>query len=296
MNQKRINNPLSNAILAGYERYKDGAVVLAFSVQIAAVVMLIKKDFGLSAVEFGELTMEVTWAAALLTILPILLICLIRPKTSLTRSKSEEDRDLPLVWISVTWILFFFTFVSRMVSYYSKGQVGSGGQTVISIPEAKSIRDLCFQGVSTVSAPEHLAFEFFAIGGSLFTSILVILILVDGVGQKRQLAWSTHFHDSAVFARLNTSAGRGVLIFNTIIWGAPQIWAIFRFRNFQSALARSVDRPNIDNEWSFGQIMAVVVFLPVPIQVVYELLQQPEIGDSSSLHQNGVRSLSDKAA
>src|SRR6266480_4808809 len=61
----------SCAVHRAFGVFADAALLLTFSVQLASVVILIKKDFGISAKDFGGLTVEVTWAAALLTMLPM---------------------------------------------------------------------------------------------------------------------------------------------------------------------------------------------------------------------------------
>jgi hypothetical protein len=51
--------------------YHDSAVFLAFSVQIASVVMLVKVNFGISADTMGANIVEITWIVSLLTLLPL---------------------------------------------------------------------------------------------------------------------------------------------------------------------------------------------------------------------------------
>jgi hypothetical protein len=56
---------LRSVIQKSYLRYGDSAIMLAFSIQVAAVVLLAQKNFGFSASDFGDLTIELTSAAAL---------------------------------------------------------------------------------------------------------------------------------------------------------------------------------------------------------------------------------------
>jgi len=59
------------------------------------------------------------------------------------------------------------------------------------------------------------------------------------------------------------------LIVNALVWGIPQILAILRFRYLQGGLANHLGTVDIDNGWSFGQILSVVVFLPVFQEIIY---------------------------
>lgn len=282
----------STAIDKVFDKYAEAAVILAFSVQIAALVLIIKKLFGFSAVDFGSLTVEVTWAAALLAMLPMPIVHLISAESaeqgrdnSTSRPEGHdttESRDLRLVWIMLAWALFFFTFTCRMANRYSSGQVGDGPSKVISDAEAENIKELCFRRRTILPNAEEVAFDFFALGGSLFVSFVIIGIVIDAVGQKGGWAWSTRIRKSGAFAKANSITGRAILILNVVLWGLPQLWTIFRFRGIQAALAQSINMVNNDNTWSFGQIMAVVVFLPVVVQCIYEFGHQPESDATSA--------------
>ena len=258
----------------GYSSYADAAIILTFSVQVAAVVFLIKKSYGLGGLDFGNLTMEVTWAAALLTFLPIQLTYLITPR-ALEPCSTEDGETVSLFWISVSWVLFFFTFVTRMVSYFANGQVGDGPDAVISVQEAQNISVLCFGRNFSLPIPEYVAAEFFAIGGSIVASLLTISMLANEIGERREYNWNLAFRKSKVFVKLQKSAiARGLIVLNVLLWATPQIWTIFRFRQLQTQLAQSMNRSYVDNNWSFGQIMALIVFLPVFVQMVCAYLQQ----------------------
>lgn len=275
-----------------YARYAQAAVVLGFSVQVAAMVLIIRKLFGISGLNFGSLTVEVTWAAALLSILPLPLAYLV-PSDLLQQQgrdadspqqahkEPEEPRDLLLLWTTPAWVLFLFTFACRMTSYYSIGQVGGVGTgQVTSGGEAQNIKELCFRRYSVIPPKEQLAFDIFALGGSLFVCLVFLGMLIDGVAKRGRSGRRGSIHKSSLSAKLNTTAARVILILNILLWGTPQVYTIFRFRKIQSTLARSINMVNDDNQWSFGQIMAVVVFLPVVMQCIYELANWSVVEDN----------------
>lgn len=163
---------------------------------------------------------------------------------------------------------------------YSSGQVGDGPGKVIPDVEAENIKELCFRRRSILPTAEEIAFDLFAVGGGSFVvSVVMLGIVIDAVGQQGGWAWSTDFRKSRVFAKADSNTGRAILIFNVLLRGLPQLWTIFRFRRIQSTLAQSINMVNNDNMWSFGQIMAVVVFLPVVVKGAYELAHRPMSGE-----------------
>jgi hypothetical protein len=53
------------------EVFHDCATFLTFSIQIAAIVVLVKVDFGLGAENMGDATVRITQAVSALTLLPL---------------------------------------------------------------------------------------------------------------------------------------------------------------------------------------------------------------------------------
>lgn len=49
-----------------------------------------------------------------------------------------------------------------------------------------------------------------------------------------------------------------------------QFWSFFRLRQFQSSMTEAAGGKFPDGQWTFGQIVAVVVFLPVAAEALYQ--------------------------
>jgi hypothetical protein len=271
------------AVNRAFGVYADAATLLTFSVQFASAIILIKMDFGISAKDFGGLTVEVTWAAALVTMVSMLLVC---------SSGADLDRkEVRLSVICISWILFLYTFISRMISDFGPSQIGiskpGSPPKVLSPVEAANITQLCRTDGSTLSKTETIAFDVFAVGGSLFVSIVLVGTLIwvlltrrrpDAV---RRLTHSRSFRVN-VRNRISVKNARLLLLFNVLLWGVPQLWGILRFRAMQQALAVSTGASDQDNSWSFGQIVAVVIFLPVLLEFVYVYLKGPPETESKA--------------
>src|SRR5271163_918981 len=65
-------------ILRGCSVFYDCAIYFAASIQIACVVVLVRKDYGISAAGLGGLTVQITWAVgSAYCRCYILLLCLV---------------------------------------------------------------------------------------------------------------------------------------------------------------------------------------------------------------------------
>ena len=285
---------VSGAVHRAFGVYADAAALLTFSVQLASVVILIKKDFGISAQDFGGLTVEVTWAAALLTMLPMLLVC---------SCGAKLDRpEVRLSIICISWVLFLYTFMSRMISDFGPSQIGvskPGAQPAVMSPgEAANIERLCWTDGSGLSKQETNAFDVFTIGGSLFLSTVVVSTLIWVLLTRRQPDMVKQWKHSGVlkvniFNLMSLEFARLLMVCNVFLWGVPQLWAILRFRAMQQALAVSIGSSDQDSSWSFGQIVAVVIFLPVLLEFAYVYMNGPPESDEKpaghdpSIHNQG---------
>lgn len=264
---------LRRVVSHGYATYTDAAILLTFSIQLASLVTLIRKDFGISATDFGSLTVEVTWAAALLTMLPMNFLCYIHENVGKQGTKSMDRRDLRLVIVCISWVMFLYTFISRMIADYGPSQIGEAQPgappPVLSSDELSNIELLCYQGQEGLSPSENVAFQVFALGGSLFVSIAVVGAIGWAILERSDESWFRIFHGASIERSFCTGKAKSFLILFVLLWSIPQLWAIGRFRSMQQALASSIGSSDSDNRWSFGQVVAVTVFLPVLVELVF---------------------------
>jgi hypothetical protein len=47
------------------------------------------------------------------------------------------------------------------------------------------------------------------------------------------------------------------------------MWRVFRIRNAQEAFTSAIGIEYTDNQWTFGQVVAVVIFAPDIVEVAY---------------------------
>ena len=268
------------------EAYHNGAIFLAFSVQIASIIVLARNDFGLSSQGLGAVTLEITWTASLLTLLPLVYCTFVpalcrsadaptqRPGPHPPPKASKREREkLRTYLFLVCWLMSVYPFLSRMIETFAPSKIGSANGAVVSDADWSVIEAMCLGGVPVVGSAEANAFMAIGITGWLLMALFALYIPFE-MGVKK------HYPDSALAHLMRSvstlqpqkSEEKGqkrsrtlfvVLAFVVPVIAAVELVAVFRFRGYQAAIAESGGYTDTDVEWSFGQIVAVVIFAPV---------------------------------
>jgi hypothetical protein len=192
--------------------------------------------------------------------------CVAPPSNREEEPEGRDTHNLMLIWVTVAWLLFLTIFICEMTQHYATVQVGKGSSAVISDSQAADIFELCFAGVASSGQLEGRVGEAFAIGGSLYASLLGVALLWDAWVSIKYSTWRAKFWQPA--SRRRTARTLGVV--GALFWGVPQIITIFQDRQVQISLADSLGLGGGNYSGSFGQIVAVVVFLPVPVEAVHQ--------------------------
>lgn len=79
------------------------------------------------------------------------------------------------------------------------------------------------------------------------------------VGDKLSKCWSP----PVVFAVLLLPLGLGVAV----------LWGIWRLRTLQMQLATGIGENYEGDDWGFGQVMAVTIFVPVLVEIGFEAMR-----------------------
>ncbi|KAF2814579.1 uncharacterized protein BDZ99DRAFT_458596 [Mytilinidion resinicola] len=292
---------LANSTRAFYEN----AIFFASGIQIASIVVLAKANFGISANGMGAITMKITWSISLLTLLPLLPLSFgnfifresnneqedsienIRTSSSesgtkarensghvVLANKNEEDaQDRRRFFLYVLcWMLSVFPFLSRMVGTFGHSQIGSGSGTVVSTTDWALIEHECFKGVDSLQPSQETAMSAFGIGSWLFLSLTVIWkIFLSGIQRQhpnsrlaRRLRHETLFLDTY---RPSESWLWMCLCIVTPLLSVFQMWTFFRLQRLQTQMTKASGGEDPDTDWTFGQIVAVIMFTPVLVEV-----------------------------
>lgn len=267
----------------GCSSFYDCAVFFTFSIQLACIVVLARLDSGISASGMGDSTAKITWAVSLLTILPLMHVAfnpglLREPQPDHAGTRKEQKRrdrkeQLRFLQFALCWLLFIYPFLSRMMETFGPSAIGGKSQ-VISTDEWDVIATACTAGVDAPSNQEILAMDFFSVAGSVFVCLLALTKIIWLAVQRhhkdsrlvRQVRglWSQH---SRRLSRLS------IALFVTVpLIAVSQLWTVFRLRRYQQQIARTAGNEDADGQWTFGQIVAVTIFVPVGVECCFAWL------------------------
>ena len=139
------------------------------------------------------------------------------------------------------------------------------------------LSDLCFgNNVLQLSGHEQAILKGFGTAGSVFVWIWGLGYLSWYILDNQHPAVAQMLRKKAVgirFGRNKDAAIISLLLVVIPILTIPQIRGVFRLREIQGALAESTDDSYTDDEWGFGQIVAVLLFAPVSVNVVYAWIE-----------------------
>lgn len=252
--------------------YADSTIAFAVSVELASTIMLIRKNFGLGAYEFGGLTVQLVWVITVLVMLPISYFCW----TDLPHMKLESR----LCAITMALILFLITFICRMVGTYSSGQAGTH---VISQAEWDQIRGMCWED-HNLSKAASVVIEIFSISASLWVIISISAALIFPIKSNTKNSALARINRLAAAMGQNEIRLAAIFTSTLIVFSVPLFWALITLRSWQSSFADRLHEVNGSNVWSFGQIIAVVVFFPVLGEVLQQYLEKKDSAPAKSQH------------
>ena len=232
--------------------------------------MLIRADFGISTGGMGDDTVKITYAVAMLVLLPLVYAVLVPPVKA---SKTESSPNLEasrgsrrLVLFVICWALAFYPFYSAMNAAFGPSKISRSQDAALSIEELTIIESICFCDVSPISQKE----------ANLMTSFVILTYLPLSVMLVGSIIWSgikDNHENSALYCRLDGLRSKissrvkqyaMILALSAIpTLAVGLIWSVFRAREAQKQLARSFRGNDKENDWTFDQIVAVTLFAPV---------------------------------
>ncbi|KAH6662986.1 hypothetical protein B0J14DRAFT_281612 [Halenospora varia] len=263
---------LKAALKKAHKKFFDCAIFFTASIQIACVVVLVRRDFGISANGIGGFTTQITWAIAVLSMLPLLY-----PLVAL-ESLAEGRSGYRLFLFSCCWFLSFYPFVSLMMGSFAPSQIGEGkgdgGRTDIRYEEWEKLTTLCLTGIDTLTSREEMIPTAFGAASSLIITIYALIRLIYCIPSNFSAVVPPFLRNK--ISTLLTTRRQTYFILSWILvflsLTIPQFWGVWRLRGIQNALADATSNTYVDNQWTFGQVVAVMIFAPVFTEVGYFLL------------------------
>ena len=276
-------NRYTSVIRQGCSSFHDCAIFFTFSIQLACIVVLARLDFGISASGMGDSTAKITWAVSLLNILPPMYVAfnpgLLReplpdhPRAVKDQKLKDRKEQLRFLLFALCWLLFVYPFLSRMMETFGPSAIG-GKSEVISTNEWNVIEAACTTNVEVLSNNETIAMDFFSVTGSVVVCLLVLSkIIWLAVQRHNQESWLVQRVHRLLRKNSSQQSRLPIVLFIAIpIIAASQLWTVFRLRRFQNQIARNAGNADSDSQWTFGQIVAVTVFVPVIVECCFAWL------------------------
>jgi len=276
-------------IIQTYDTFWNCAIFLTFSIQIATIVALVRVDYGISAVGMGALTKEITWTVSILSLIPLVyatflptLFTISKEREVVRKPSSEEEvyrsreakytHGLRFLFFFVCWFLSIYSFVTSMMNRFGRSQIGASGSpgVIISTGNWTNIEDICWKGVSGLSVAEQTAMDCFSILTWISLTLLVLgKIIKYGLGQQC-------INSAMIRLFRHVSEEQRTKLFNMLkygllaifpILGIGLIWTYLRLQQLQFQVTDANESADTDNQWTFGQVVAVTIFAPVLVDL-----------------------------
>ncbi|KAK0611434.1 hypothetical protein B0T14DRAFT_530376 [Immersiella caudata] len=257
----------------------ESATYFALAIQVATIATLAPKDLETKTTSFGDYEVTIAGVVSALLLLPLIpsLILLSSVKTPRIRAR----RSYRLIIFAITVAPSTYTFLEQCIRNLSPSQVGEGkgdgGITLISGEEWAAITNLCFGGAEYATDREDRILSVFQTMGWVFVFIFIIGFSVPSILQQvRDVCGEENSIErkvggwvkrAAVVCRLRVV--RVVLLGLPFVLSLPLVWGFWRLRDLQGQLAASMGGVYEGNEWSFGQVMAITVFVPVGAEMIF---------------------------
>ncbi|CAD0109157.1 unnamed protein product, partial [Aureobasidium uvarum] len=265
--------------------FDDCATFFTFSIQIASIVVLARVDYGVSAASMGDVTVRTTWTVSALTLLPLMYSLLlaglpqIGANTQFTKSAAEPflsnniRRD---ILFSICWVCSVYPTLSRMIESFADSVIGDKPSDILTTKEWRVLQDICLSQTSPPSVAEYRLMNAFGIMAPLLTSLFAVSkIVMAGLHRHHDHKLQRH-HDLMKIVQQPLDYLRRLLLVCVPILSIGLIWSYFRLQSFQANITQALSTQNSDSEWGFGQVVSVVVFLPVIVEVFFSWHEQQE--------------------
>ncbi len=273
------------AVDRSFAAFFECAIYFSLAIQLASVVFLAKRDFGVAPEGFGANETQISLITSVLCMLPLLY-----PIGLLPMNREDDDankrRNLHLFLFNLAALLFFYPFLSQGIHTWAPTRIGKGndeGRDTIEEWEWVNLNETCLGGVRQLSESGRWALAVIMMISSLVVYLFTFWVLFRRVfpgGERDQVSYM-HGAKGRLFPRgsagrihraLHSGVVRGiVLVFPTAL-AVALLYFLFELRSIQEELTRSLRREYTGNDWGFGQVISVTIFAPVLVEFIYSLM------------------------
>jgi hypothetical protein len=290
----RFLRRLSAPAERGFESFFTSAIYFSISILVASTYALGNKDYDIRADGFGILETQIANAVAVVTVLPLLypITLGVEGKTSggtdpNSADKADYNRRLHdrfrrlLYGLAVA--LFVYPFITQCIRNWAPSDVGEGkgpdGTTIANATEWATLSTMCLGDLETISDTERIVISLFELLGSSIFIVWAVCILLGSTERILRRRQAEKRPLNSLMKGFLAAADKVVKLFaflsayEPLIWGivllipilisVPLLWGIFRLREVQRQLAQAITNVHVDDEWSFGQVVAILIYAPV---------------------------------
>lgn len=274
----------------GLEAFFDFAIYFALAINIASIVVLVHKDFGVSTAGFGASDAQIAMAMSVACILPLLYPLGLLPTHVSPPENSQESparisagqwktHSPRLLLFSLLAVLFSYPFLSQAIHNWAPSRIGEGsgpgGETLVTNEEFGRVQRMCFGTVEQFSSWESRLLAATEMAGSLLIYLFLLWHLItaetDGiefedVGRITRTLLRIRSPTETLCRRRPI---RALFLLTPAALGGILLYCIFRLRSIQGQMAQWLDGRYAGNEWGFGQIVGIVMFVPVLMDMAF---------------------------
>ncbi len=287
-------------LVAGITSFFESTVYFALAIAIATTTILIAKDYESKTTVFGDYEARISTIACTLCLLPILYPITILSYSSFACGKETQDKQAYrhcLFCIAV--LASVYPFFSQTVRNWAPTQIGEGrgdgGVTYVDKSEWDIVGRVCVGTLQYLTERENTILGAFQMVASLFVILFTICILVPPALRRLNYRYG---EDSPVRQRMTAFCNRAlqacqqsglkyVLLAVPVGLAAPLLWGFWRIRTLQRQLATATGRYYEGNDWGFGQVMAITIFVPVGAEMIFAAIRGRPAKVENGLYRSG---------
>ncbi|UPL01686.1 hypothetical protein LCI18_012620 [Fusarium solani-melongenae] len=266
-------------VQCGLDSFFFSAAYFTLAIQLATIIVLVRKDYGISNEDLGAIEARIAQSFSVMSMIPLLYpAALLEPEErNLRRDVRHNSR---LLLLSLTSALSFFPFISRCIHAFGPSPIGDGPGHKVTPENWAKVAELCFSG----------GFQDLKKGSiwkvlpelELSTSLIMylfVLWLLSGLPNTHYIPDSTKGYrgvKTILYWRKRTIGWLKNKWYLTMVpllaivgLTIPLVVMIFTLRDMQKELSKDLEQTYEGDNWGFGQIVSIVLFVPVGVDIAY---------------------------
>ncbi|KAF4996716.1 hypothetical protein FDECE_12315 [Fusarium decemcellulare] len=264
--------------ISGLRVFFDSAAYFALALQLATIVVLVRKDYGISTDGLGAIEARIAQSVAVVSMMPLLYpVALLEPEPEPDSSADDVRHNARLLLLSSTVSLSIYPFLSRCIHAFGQSPIGNRKGSEVTPNDWGKVALMCFPGSfkDLTKSTTWKALPGLELTASLITYLFTFWLLAglhaprgNEKGQQRpkeSLSWRERVK-KWFGKRLLVSILPLVVIFSLAV---PLLVVIFRLRKLQEDLSDNMGEEYEGQNWGFGQIVSIVLFFPVVVEMGY---------------------------